>query len=65
MQPDTAATRYGLKLYKFTQSAKSIALANPDQYGDTPLRATARLNNMLTRDSIHEYWYIGFSIIPG
>jgi hypothetical protein len=25
MQPDTAATRYGLKLYKFAQPAKSIA----------------------------------------
>jgi hypothetical protein len=64
MQPDTAATRYGLKLYKFTQSAKSIALTNRDQSGDTRLPVIARLNNMITRVSIHEYWYIGFSIIP-
>jgi hypothetical protein len=42
MQPDTAAARYGLKLNKFTQPAKSIDLTMPVHYGDTPLSATAK-----------------------
>jgi hypothetical protein len=32
MQPDTAAARYGLKLNKFIQPAKSNALTIPDHF---------------------------------